>query len=346
MTETSRQSPGASRPTSSSATAPATATTDQQLTGRAPKWLRYIFVGNLIAQTGIVLTGGLVRLTGSGLGCPTWPQCAPGSYVPTAEQEQAWHKYVEFGNRLLTFVLAILAIAAVVGAIAWNQRRKRNGGQSRPAVVWLAAVPLIGTFAQAILGGITVLTGLNPVSVSLHFLLSALLIAFSLLLVIRGNEDGDQPVTVLVHPAIRVLGKVMVGVGLIVLVLGTIVTGSGPHSGDADVEHRLPFDVRTVSWLHADAVLLFIGLMVGFIVALIVTNAPKRSINRTWVLIGVSLAQGVVGYVQYFIGVPWVLVMLHLAGACAVWIALTATYFSLRRRGKLETTTAEPTPTS
>jgi cytochrome c oxidase assembly protein subunit 15 len=307
--------------------------------GRVPRWLRNIFVGNLIAQAGIVLTGGLVRLTGSGLGCPTWPQCAPGSYVPTAEQEQAWHKYVEFGNRLLTFILGILAIAAIVGAVAWNQRRRRLGQQRRPAIVWLAAIPLIGTFAQAILGGITVLTGLNPVSVSLHFLLSAALIALTLLLVVRGNEYGDQPLTILVHPAIRVLGKVMVSVGLIVLVLGTIVTGSGPHSGDADVEHRLPFDVRTVSWLHADAVLLFIGLMVGFIVALLVTNGPRRAINRTWVLIGVSLAQGVVGYVQYFTGVPWLLVMLHLVGACAVWIALIATYLSLRQRGS---TTDQP----
>ena len=302
-------------------------------TGRAPAWLRAIFVANLVAQTGIVLTGGLVRLTGSGLGCPTWPQCAPGSYVPTSEQEQAWHKYVEFGNRTLTFVLGVLAIAAIVGAIAWNFRNRRRNGQSRGPVVWLAAVPLLGTFAQALLGGITVLTGLNPISVSTHFLLSAILIALSLLLVIRANELGDQPLTVLVHPAIRSLSRVMVGIGLFVLVLGTLVTGSGPHSGDSAVDHRLPFDVRTISWLHADAVLLFIGLMIGFLVALRVSGGPRKSVTRAWILIGVSLAQGVIGYLQYFTGVPWLLVLLHLGGACAVWIALVAAHLSLRRRG-------------
>lgn len=301
--------------------------------GRAPTWLRVIFVANLVAQTGIVLTGGLVRLTGSGLGCPTWPQCAPGSYVPTAEQEQEWHKYIEFGNRTLTFLLGILAIAAIVGAISWNVRNKKRNGISRTPVVWLAAVPLIGTFAQALLGGITVLTGLNPISVSTHFLVSAILIALSLLLVVRGNESADEPLRVLVHPAIRNLSRVLLVVGLVVLSLGTLVTGSGPHSGDADVEHRLPFDVRTISWLHADAVLLFIGLMIGLLVALKVSKAPARSVNRAWILIAVSLAQGFVGYLQYFTGVPWLLVLLHLAGACAVWIALIATHLSLRRRG-------------
>ena len=305
--------------------------TPSSVPGRAPNWLRAIFMANLVAQTGIVLTGGLVRLTGSGLGCPTWPQCAAGSYVPTAEQEQAWHKYVEFGNRTLTFVLAI---AAIVGAFSWNYRNRARTGIGRRPIVWLAAVPLLGTVAQAVLGGITVLTGLNPISVSTHFLLSAILIALTLLLVVRANETGDQPLTVLVHPAIRTLSRVMVAIGLIVLVLGTIVTGSGPHSGDAAVDHRLPFDVRTVSWLHADAVLLFIGLMIGMLVALTVTSAPRTSIKRAWILVGVSLAQGIVGYLQYFTGVPWLLVLAHLAGACAVWIALISLHLSLRKRGE------------
>jgi len=309
--------------------------TPSSVPGRAPNWLRAIFMANLVAQTGIVLTGGLVRLTGSGLGCPTWPQCAAGSYVPTAEQEQAWHKYVEFGNRTLTFLLGVLAIAAIVGAFSWNYRNRARTGIGRRPIVWLAAVPLLGTVAQAVLGGITVLTGLNPISVSTHFLLSAILIALTLLLVVRANETGDQPLTVLVHPAIRTLSRVMVAIGLIVLVLGTIVTGSGPHSGDAAVDHRLPFDVRTVSWLHADAVLLFIGLMIGMLVALTVTSAPRTSIKRAWILVGVSLAQGIVGYLQYFTGVTWLLVLAHLAGACAVWIALISLHLSLRKRGEI-----------
>jgi heme a synthase len=303
------------------------------LSGRAPRWLRVIFIANLVAQTGIVLTGGLVRLTGSGLGCPTWPECAPGSFVPTTTQEQAWHKYVEFGNRTLTFLLGILAIAAIVGAIVWARRLRRNTGISRRPIVLLAAVPLLGTLVQAVLGGITVLTGLNPVSVSAHFMVSAVLIALTLLLVVRSRESGDKPVTTLVSPAIRNLSRGIVAVAVVVLTLGTLVTGSGPHSGDAETLNRLPFDPRFISWLHADSVLLFIGLIVGLLVALSVTKAPAGIRKRAWWLLGICLAQGLVGYVQYFTGLPWLIVLVHLAGACAVWLAVLTVHFSLRVRG-------------
>ena len=304
------------------------------MTRRAPRWLRMIFVANLVAQTGIVLTGGAVRLTGSGLGCPTWPQCAPGSYIPTATQEQAWHKYVEFGNRTLTFLLGVLAIAAIVGALAWARQLKKAGQPSRRPITWLAAIPLIGTFAQALLGGITVLTGLNPLSVSFHFLVSAGLIAGTTVLVVRANEPGDQPMQLVVHRAIRNLGTLLVAVALVVLALGTLVTGSGPHSGDADVTHRLPFDARTISWLHADGVVLFIGLTIGLIVALSISDAPNRARVAAWTLLGVELAQGIIGYVQFFTGLPWLVVMAHLLGACAVWIAVVYTYLSMRVRGQ------------
>lgn len=303
------------------------------LAARAPQWLRVIFIANLVAQTGIVLTGGLVRLTGSGLGCPTWPECAPGSFVPTATQEQTWHKYVEFGNRTLTFLLGILAIAAIIGAIVWARNLRRRTGISRRPVVLLAAVPLLGTIAQAILGGVTVLTGLNPVSVSAHFMVSAALIAFTLLLIVRSRELGDQPVAVLVAQPIRYLSRGIVFVALIVLTLGTLVTGSGPHSGDAETVNRLPFDPRFISWLHADAVLLFVGLIVGLAVALVVTKAPAGIRTRTWWLLGICLAQGGVGYTQYFTGLPWLIVLVHLAGACAVWLAVLTVHFSMRRRG-------------
>ena len=167
--------------------------------GRAPRWLRGIFIANLVAQIGIVVTGGIVRLTGSGLGCPTWPECAEGSYIPTSRQEESWHKYVEFGNRLLTFVLAALAVAAIVGALAW-WRRQRRDGVGRGAVLALAAIPLVGTVVQAVRGGITVLTGLNPWAVSAHFLVSMAIIAGCVVLVVRAGEPGDQPVTRLVRP--------------------------------------------------------------------------------------------------------------------------------------------------
>lgn len=304
---------------------------------RAPRWLRAVFIANLVAQTGIVVTGALVRLTGSGLGCPTWPQCATGSYVPTATQAQAWHKYVEFGNRTLTFILAILAIAAIVGAFMWSRRLKAASGQGRGVIVALAAVPLLGTFAQAILGGITVLTGLNPISVSSHFLVSTIIIALCVLLVVRSAEAGDEPVHVLVKPPIRTMSRALVGVALVVLTLGTMVTGSGPHSGDADVDSRLPFDPRSISWLHADLVLLFVGLTVAMILALSVTDSPARARRRFWLVLGVALAQGLIGYVQYFTGLPWLVVLLHVAGACVLWICVVFAHLALRLRGPLPT---------
>ena len=300
---------------------------------RAPRWLRGIFIANLAAQIAIVVTGGIVRLTGSGLGCPTWPECVEGSYVPTSRQEEAWHKYVEFGNRLLTFVLAALAIAAIVGAFAWWRRQKRRGGPTRGPVLALAAIPIVGTVVQAVLGGITVLTGLSPWAVAAHFLVSIAIIAGCVVLVVRSGEAGDRPVTQLVRPEVRLLGWALVWVTLVVVVLGVIVTGSGPHSGDADTEARFGVDPRTVAWLHADAVLLFLGLTAGFLVALRVTRAPARTTRLTLVLLGVALAQGLIGYAQYFSGLPWVLVAIHMLGACLVWASVVFVALSMRARG-------------
>ena len=281
---------------------------------RVPEWLRGLFIANLVAQMAIVVTGGVVRLTGSGLGCPTWPECVEGSYTPTARQEEEWHKYVEFGNRMLTFVLGLLAIAAIIGALAWVARRRPG----RPALLALAGIPLVGTIAQAILGGITVLTGLNPWVVAGHFLVSMVLIAGCVLLVVRSGEPGDRPVRALVSPP----------------VLGTIVTGSGPHSGDADTEARFGLDPRTVSWIHADVVFLFLGLTVGMLIALMVTNGPARARRFCWALLGVSIAQGIVGYAQYFSGLPWLLVAVHMLGATLVWALALFELLSLRSRGE------------
>jgi cytochrome c oxidase assembly protein subunit 15 len=301
--------------------------------GRAPRWLRGIFIANLVAQIGIVVTGGIVRLTGSGLGCPTWPQCAEGSYIPTARQAESWHKYVEFGNRLLTFVLAALAIAALVGAWTWWRRQRRSSGRARGTVLALATIPLIGTVVQAVLGGVTVLTGLNPWAVSAHFLVSMGIIAGCVILVVRSGDPGDAPVTSLVRPEVRWLARALVVVTAVVVVLGVIVTGSGPHSGDADTEVRFGVDPRTVSWLHADAVLLFLGLTVGLLVALRVTHAPSRAVRLTLLLLAVSLAQGLIGYAQYFSGLPWVLVALHMLGACLVWALAIFVVLSMSSRG-------------
>ena len=308
-------------------------TGESVIPGCAPRWLRGIFFANLLAQAGIVVTGAIVRLTGSGLGCPTWPECVEGSYVPTSRQEEAWHKYVEFGNRLLTFVLALLAIAAVTGALVWWRQMRARGAPARTPVLVLACVPLVGTATQAVLGGVTVLTGLNPWAVAAHFLVSMAIIAACALLVVRAGEQGDQPTVTVVRPQILWLGRLLLLATFAVVVLGVVVTGSGPHSGDSDTEARFGVDPRTVAWLHADAVLLFLGLCIGLIVALSVTSGPARSRTLAWWLLGVAIAQGVIGYSQYFSGLPWLLVAVHVTGACAVWILSLLLLFSMKVRG-------------
>ncbi len=287
-------------------------------------WARRVFLANVVAQAGIVVTGGVVRLTGSGLGCPTWPQCAPGSYVPTPHQAQGYHKYIEFGNRMLTFVVIVTVASAMVAA--WRQVPHR-----RPLVL-LAGVGVLGVVAQAVLGGITVLTGLNPYTVSAHFLLSMGLVAAAVALYERGNEPGDGPTTPLVRPEVRWLSRGVLALAAAVLVLGTVVTGSGPHSGDGTTPARFGLDPRTMSWLHADVVLLFLGVTLTLLVALRLTDGPGAAQRRTLVLLGFSLAQGAVGYIQYFTGLPEAIVAVHLLGACLVWISTLRIPFALRER--------------
>lgn len=288
---------------------------------------RFVLGANVVAQSGIVVTGGLVRLTGSGLGCPTWPQCVPGSYTPVVEQADGWHPYIEFGNRLLTFVVGLTALAALV--LVWRTGRRHL----RP----LAAAPLLGVVAQAVLGGVTVLTSLHPVTVAAHFLVSMVIVALSVWLYVRVHSP-DGPARLVVAPVVHRLALLLAAVGAAVLVVGTVVTGSGPHSGDAEAPARFDLDPRTVSWVHADLVLLFVGLLVGLMVALSATGAPQRVRERArWVLL-VTLAQALVGYVQYATGLPEVLVALHMLGAVLLVVTLTALLAALRERTPLPET--------
>lgn len=298
-----------------------------------------MYVANLVVQSGIILTGAVVRLTGSGLGCPTWPECVEGSLVPTSSQLESWTKYVEFGNRLLTFVLAIAAIAAVVAALIDRRRRRRLGLPGRRALTILAIVPLVGTAVQALLGGITVLTGLNPFTVSAHFLVSIALVAACVALVVRSGEPGDRPIVWLVPNPLRYLTWALVAATLAVVILGVVTTGSGPHSGDIDVQARFDLDLRTVAWLHADSVLLFMGLTVGLLVAARVSHAPTALTKRTLILLVIALAQGVVGYTQWFTGLPELLVAIHVLGAIGVWVAVLFLPPTLRSRGALVSAT-------
>lgn len=279
-----------------------------------------VLVANVVAQVGIVVTGGLVRVTGSGLGCPTWPECAPGSFTPTVEQEEGFHKFIEFGNRLLTFVLAIIAIAAVYAALRYLKRRHLT----------VAAVGvLLGVVLQAVIGGITVLTGLHPVTVSVHFMVSAALIAAASYLLFARHEPR-LPRQVVVPPVVSMLAWATAGLAVLVLALGTVVTGSGPHSGDAETPARYGFDPREVSWLHADSVMLFVGLVVGSWVAVRLSARTANAAAAWRDVVFVTLAQGGVGYVQYFTGLPEALVIAHMLGASLLVVAMTRAMLALR----------------
>jgi heme a synthase len=269
----------------------------------------------LVMNTVIVVTGGAVRLTASGLGCPTWPRCTSRSLVAT--REMGVHGAIEFGNRMLTYVLAAAVAAAIVTTMRERPRRRR--------LVWLAWSLFAGIVAQAVLGGVTVLTGLNPVTVMAHFLLSMVLIAAALVLY---EETKDQPRDV-VRRDLTLATWALVGVVAVTLFLGTVVTGSGPHSGDKKATHRLPFDAGSVTQLHADFVFLLVGLTIGVLAALRGVGAFRAS-KRALVLVVVVLAQGTVGYAQHLTNLPVALVAVHVLGACLVWIASLRLLLSVR----------------
>jgi cytochrome c oxidase assembly protein subunit 15 len=292
--------------------------------------VRRLALASIVANSAIVVTGGAVRLTASGLGCPTWPRCTQTSYIPTAEY--AVHGLIEFGNRLLTFVLGAVVLALLVAV--WRQR------PVRPGMRRLALLGFLGIPAQAVLGGITVLTGLNPWTVMGHFLLSMVLIALAVVLHRRAGE-GDLPPRPVVPLLLRRLTQGLLAVTAVTLALGTLVTGSGPHSGDP-AAGRTGLDPATVSQLHADAVMLLVGLTVALHVALRASAADPRLVHATGLLLAVELAQGLVGYLQYFTGLPVVLVGVHLVGACLVLVAAVRVVLHTRDRGPVEATAPAP----
>ncbi|PID54250.1 MAG: heme A synthase [Micrococcales bacterium] len=273
---------------------------------------------NLAAQTLIVVTGGIVRLTESGLGCPDWPRCAAGSITPTGEQAEGWHKWIEFGNRTLTGLVLLTAVLALTSAIVLARR-----GYRPQARTW-AALVIAGVLAQAVIGGVTVLTGLQPWTVSVHFLVSMLLITFSTLALYDGRrmvESPPVPATE-VRAEIRLLTVAIAVLTGVILVLGTVVTGSGPHAGDAQTP-RLGLDARAMSWLHADLVMLFAGLLVALLIALRLTDAPPVTRRSALAVLVVTVAQGGIGYTQYASDLPESLVALHMLGACLLVITIS-----------------------
>jgi cytochrome c oxidase assembly protein subunit 15 len=281
----------------------------------SPATVSRVALANAVANGLIVVTGGAVRLTGSGLGCPTWPRCTDESFVATPEL--AGHGAIEFGNRLLTFLLAATAIATVLVVFRSTRRDLRT----------LAVLGFLGIPAQALLGGITVLTGLNPWTVAAHFLVSMVLVALTTILWLRSREPGvGQPL--LRRPFVLLVGGIS-AVTAVVLAVGTVVTGSGPHSGDPGAG-RTGFDPELVSQLHADVVFLLLGLTVALLVALYATDSPGRVRRAARDLLIVQLAQGVVGYVQYFTDLPIALVMLHMLGAVLITAYTARLVWSVR----------------
>ena len=259
---------------------------------------------SVVANTLIVLTGGLVRLTGSGLGCPTWPRCTEESFVP--HRELGMHGVIEFGNRMFTYVLVAVALGTLIAVWRWSGTTTTA---RRIAVVLALSIPF-----QGVIGGITVLTNLNPWIVALHLLLSMGLIAGSVLLVVQVRGAGGTPV-----PARSVaLTRITFAALLVVVYLGTIVTGSGPHAGDAD-SPRNGLDPQVMSHVHAAGVYLLVGLTLITLVALRGTTAARVAL----LLLAMELLQGTIGFVQYFTDLPVVLVGAHLVGAAILVAAGT-----------------------
>ncbi|MBD8869393.1 COX15/CtaA family protein [Nocardioides donggukensis] len=289
-------------------------------------YLRPLAIANLVANIGIVLTGAAVRLTASGLGCPTWPRCTDSSYVPHGEL--GLHGAIEFGNRLLTFVLVVIAIACWAAAVA-HRRTEPVAGR---LPLRLATAVALGIPAQAVLGGLTVLTDLNPWLVAFHLLLSMLLIALCTWLVWTLTPHpvvpaGETGAAAAARDRLGPTAWLVVGSGWLVLYLGTVVTGSGPHAGDED-SPRTGLDPQVFSHVHASAVYLFVALTVGLLV--LAHRAGRPDLRRAvGVLLAIEIGQGAVGFVQYAQGLPVLLVAAHLLGAALTsaalaWVILTA----------------------
>lgn len=285
---------------------------------RAARALSPLSRALLISQAAIVVTGGAVRLTGSGLGCPTWPECTPGSYFPVENQvEGVFHSWIEFGNRLLTFVLVLFALATVIAVVRSGRKDLRI----------LAAGQFLGIFGQGVLGGITVLTNLNPLTVAAHFLLSIILIAGATSLYSRRKRAS---VKTQVSAGLNRYSKFHILWAALVIALGTIVTAVGPHAGDRDVP-RLDLKIQEITRIHSISVYVLILFSVAYYMRKEISALTKR---RLRIFFGISLAQGVLGYIQYFLGVPELLVGLHILGSTLVWIAAWQIWLSVQFKNK------------
>lgn len=282
-------------------------------------WTRGVLLANVIGQILIIGTGGAVRLTDSGLGCSTWPMCEPGHFTPVFHEASSIHSFVEFGNRTMTGVLSVIGVMVLV--LVWTDRRRTESYRA------LGIVPLAGVLTQAVIGGIVVLLHLHPGWVSLHFGVSVALVWFSAYLLHRHGE-GDGPPQRVAGRGVATAGALLGLLLIPVVTLGVLVTGSGPHSGDTEVGYRLALDPLTMTRAHSASVWLFVLTLAALLVLLHRAPAgPRVTTARkgAWLLLAVALSQGLVGYVQYFTGLPELLVGIHLVGAgCLTWATANA----------------------
>jgi cytochrome c oxidase assembly protein subunit 15 len=276
-------------------------------------YLRPLAWATLVANAVLVVTGGAVRLTGSGLGCPTWPRCTERSFTPHGAMDL--HSAIEFGNRLLTFVLVAVALATLVAAWQTGRRDVRR----------LALGLALGIPAQALIGGLTVLTNLNPWVVSFHLLCSLAIIGLAVVFLRRIDHPAPSPAS----GAHVNLAWLTFAAAWLVLYVGTVVTGSGPHAGDID-SPRNGLDPLQVSQLHADVVFLLVGLTVGLLLALRAVAASPEAQRAVALLLGVELAQGAIGFVQYFTDLPELLVGFHMLGAAVISASVTWVLVAVR----------------
>jgi len=313
-----------------------------------PVSMRRLALAGVIADTVIMSTGAAVRLSASGLGCPDWPQCSAADVVASKNAGQTLlNTWIEFGNRLLNFPLVIIAVLIFVAA--W---RFRPDGPAAPGtgrrrdLVWLAAAQPLGVVAQAVIGGIVVLTKLSPATVSVHFLVSAAVVAAAVALHMRcaALASAAREPEATVRRDLQLLAAVLVGVTCVMLAAGTVVTGTGPLAGDAGVpRYKLPLE--GVTQLHADIGWLLAGLSIAMVLGLRLSGAPRRAVRAGWIMLAALGAQGVIGYVQYFTHLPAGLVWVHVTGSVLVWIAVLRLFFTVRERGPVNTARTGPAVT-
>lgn len=294
-------------------------------------FVRRAALATVVMAVIIVVTGGAVRLTQSGLGCSTWPKCTPDSLTPTAAM--GINGIIEFSNRMLTDVLCVVVGVFIIAARARHPRRR---GLTRLAwgQFWLV-------MSNAVIGGITVLSGLNPYIVGAHFLAATALLTVAVLSWKRASEGDEEPRDLVARP-VRQLAWLLVAATGALTVIGTVVTGAGPHAGDAHKVHRIPVNWQEITQLHVDFVYIVVGLTAALWFTLRAVKAPAAPRRMVGELFACLALQGVIGYVQYFMGLPEIVIGFHMLGSTLVWICALRLALSLRDRGPLPAGPEEP----